>query len=130
LLLRMEAAEDITLPVDQQLVTQAVANLLDNALAYTPQGGSIVLRMENGPDQVAIRVLDTGPGLRPDELETVWQRFIRGSAATARTPGMGLGLSLVRAIATAHGGRSGCNNREGGGAEFWFTLAHRSETPA
>ena len=130
LLLRMEASEDVTLPIDQQLVTQAVANLLDNALAYTPSGGSIVLRMEAGPEKATIRVLDTGPGLKPDELEVVWQRFIRGSVASARTPGMGLGLSLVRAIATAHGGASGCSNREGGGAEFWFTLAHGSETPS
>jgi signal transduction histidine kinase len=81
LLLRMEAEGDATISIDQQLVTQAIANLLDNALAYTPAGGSVV-------------------------------------------------LSLVRSIAKAHGGRSGCNNRAGGGAEFWFTLSHRSERPA
>ena len=130
LLLRMEAEEDATLSIDQQLVTQAVANLLDNALAYTPSGGSIVLRLEVQPEHITIRVLDTGPGVKPEEIETVWQRFVRGSAASARTPGMGLGLSLVRAIATAHGGRSGCGNRDGGGADFWFTLAHGTERPA
>jgi signal transduction histidine kinase len=126
LLLRMEADADITLSIDQQLVTQAVANLLDNALAYTPSGGSITLRLEAGTDQATIRVLDTGPGMQPAEMETVWQRFIRGSAASARTPGMGLGLSLVRAIANAHGGSSSCKNRDGGGAEFWFTLVQGS----
>ncbi|MCE9520316.1 MAG: HAMP domain-containing histidine kinase [Verrucomicrobia bacterium] len=130
LLLRMEFTSDITLAIDQQLVTQAVANLLDNALNYTPPGGSIILRLEVEDDQAIIHVLDTGPGLLPDELETVWHRFVRGSASSASTPGMGLGLSLVRAIATSHGGRSGCNNRDGGGADFWFTLAHGRETPA
>ncbi len=49
-------------------------------------------------------MLDTGPGLKVDELEQVWQRFVRGSAASAKAPGMGLGLSLVRAVALAHGG--------------------------
>lgn len=130
LLLRMEASDDVEISIDQQLVTQAVANLLDNALAYTPSGGRIILRLEVEKEQATIRVLDTGPGLKPDELELVWQRFIRGSLASARTPGMGLGLSLVRSIATAHGGASGCCNREGGGAEFWFTLTHAGESPA
>ena len=67
-------------------------------------------------------MLDTGPGLKPDEVELVWQRFVRGSAASAKAPGMGLGLSLVRAVATAHGGTTGCANRETGGAEFWIFL--------
>jgi signal transduction histidine kinase len=129
LLLRMEAETDIELFIDQQLVTQAVANLLDNALSYSPSGGSVVLRLETTADRATIHVLDTGPGLNMDELETVWQRFIRGSAASARTPGMGLGLSLVRAIATAHGGSAGCRNRSGGGADFWFTLTQQSEPP-
>ena len=130
LLLRMEAEGDATISIDQQLVTQAIANLLDNALAYTPAGGSVVLRIEVGSDESTIRVCDTGPGLKPEEVDLVWERFVRGSVASARTPGMGLGLSLVRSIAKAHGGRSGCNNRAGGGAEFWFTLSHRSERPA
>ena len=130
LLLKMEANGDATAAIDQQLVTQAIANLLDNALAYTPAGGSVLLRLEVGNEESTIRVNDTGPGLKPGEIETVWERFVRGSVASARTPGMGLGLSLVRAIAKAHGGRSGCDNRISGGADFWFTLPHRRERPA
>jgi signal transduction histidine kinase len=52
----------------------------------------------------------------------IWQRFTRGSAASANTPGMGLGLSLVRAIATAHNGQAGCRNHDDNGAEFWIEL--------
>ena len=55
-------------------------------------------------------------------LESIWQRHARGSASSARTPGMGLGLSLVRAIATAHNGSAGCRNGDEGGAEFWIEL--------
>lgn len=122
LLLRLEAPDDITLPLDQQRVVQAITNLLDNALSYTPAGGEILVRLETDDKGATIRVLDTGPGLKPDELEQVWQRFVRGSAASAKAPGMGLGLSLVRAIATAHGGTTGCANRDTGGAEFWISL--------
>lgn len=122
LLLRMEASEDITLSIDRQRIVQAVTNLLDNALACTPSGGEVVLRLETGGQGGTIRVLDTGPGLKADETEQVWQRFVRGSAASAKAPGMGLGLSLVRAVATAHGGTAGCANRDVGGAEFWIAL--------
>lgn len=122
LLLRLEAPEDIALPIDQQRLIQAITNLLDNAISYTPAGGEIVLRLEVDDTGGTIRVLDTGPGLKVDELEQVWQRFVRGSAASAKAPGMGLGLSLVRAVAHAHGGTAGCANRPNGGAEFWITL--------
>ena len=122
LVLRMEAPEDITLSIDQQRIVQVITNLLDNALSYTPAGGEILVRLDADAAGGTIRVLDTGPGLKPDELGQVWHRYVRGSAASASTPGMGLGLSLVRAIATAHGGTTGCANRDGGGAEFWISL--------
>jgi signal transduction histidine kinase len=59
----------------------------------------------------------------PEEMERIWMRFIRGTAASAQTPGMGLGLSLVQAVAQAHGGKAGCsNNLPGSGATFWIKL--------
>ena len=119
--LTLEAAE-VTLLVDQQRLTQAITNLLDNALAYTPAGGAIAVSLEAEDDRCVIRVRDSGPGIRSDEMLTIWQRFIRGSASSARTPGMGLGLSLVKAVAHAHGGDAGCSNCPSGGAEFWISL--------
>lgn len=123
----LEAMPKLVLPLDQQRITQSVANLLDNALAYTPPGGLVSLGLEVDDRRLRICVRDTGPGLRDDEIEGVWRRFSRGSAASARTPGMGLGLSLVRAIAIAHGGNAGCANRAGGGAEFWIELPGREQ---
>jgi signal transduction histidine kinase len=120
--LRFQEDAEVTFSLDQQRITQALANLLDNALAYTPVGGSIVVKLEGGEKTCTIRVQDSGPGIKDDEMHTIWQRFIRGSASSARTPGMGLGLSLVLAVAMAHGGEAGCLNRDGGGAEFWLTL--------
>jgi len=118
----LEAPETRFVLLDRQRMLQALANLLDNALAYTPAGGRVTLGIACSPVTVRFVVSDTGPGVRPHELERIWQRHARGSAASARTPGMGLGLSLVRAIATAHNGTAGCRNGDDGGAEFWIEL--------
>ena len=126
--LRVEVEEDRTLALDQQRLTQAIANLLDNALTYTPTGGTVTVRLDVGESDCTIHVLDSGPGLKPGEEDLIWQRFVRGSMASAKSPGMGLGLSLVRAVATAHGGDAGARNREEGGADFWIKLPLVSES--
>jgi len=118
----LQAETPVPTKLDRQRITQAIANLLDNALAYTPRGGTVSLVLEPGITAINILVRDTGPGLSESDLTTVWQRYKRGSAASAATPGMGLGLSLVHAIVHAHGGQSGCENRPEGGAEFWLKL--------
>lgn len=120
--LSLEQGLDLMLNVDRELLTQAVANLLDNALAYTPAGGAILVRWQADGTGAVIYVEDTGAGVHPAEMAAIWERYNRGSAAVARSPGIGLGLSLVRAIATAHGGTAGVSNRESGGASFWIRL--------
>ena len=120
--LDLDVPEQRWVLLDRQRINQAIANLLDNALAYTPRGGSVTLALRVHDDKVRIVVLDSGPGLSPTDLTKIWQRHTRGSAATANTPGMGLGLALVRALAHAHHGNAGCRNRDEGGAEFWIEL--------
>jgi signal transduction histidine kinase len=115
--------------LDRQYFLQALSNLLDNALAYTPAGGEVRVKLSQPGALAVITVEDTGPGLDSGELQSIWQRFVRGSVASAKAPGMGLGLSLVRAIAHAHGGSAGCANRAGGGAEFWIELPVGEHTP-
>jgi signal transduction histidine kinase len=122
LTLTIERGLDLVLNIDRDLITQAISNLLDNALAYTPRGGRITLRWQAEGTGAIIFVKDTGPGVHPEETEAIWERYYRGSASMTRHPGIGLGLSLVRAIATAHGGSTGVHNREGGGASFWIML--------
>ena len=118
----LDVPESRCVRLDRQRIFQAIANLLDNALAYTPRGGSVTLALRVHDDKVRIAVMDSGPGLSPADLARIWQRHTRGSAATANTPGMGLGLALVRALAHAHCGSAGCRNRDKGGAEFWIEL--------
>lgn len=113
---------DLRMWVDRERLQQALSNYLDNALAYTPRGGTVTVHLELEDDGVIIRVCDTGPGLRDTDPARIWKRFVRGSAASASAPGIGLGLSLVKAIANAHRGEAGCRNRPEGGAEFWLRL--------
>lgn len=108
---------------DRQRVQQALCNLLDNAVAYTPRGGRIRVETEFTAAAAVIRVQDSGPGLSSEDQGRIWRRFVRGSAASGHT-GIGLGLCLVQAVARAHHGKAGARNRPEGGAEFWLRLPY------
>jgi signal transduction histidine kinase len=86
---------------NRHLLAQALSNLLDNAVKYTPNGGRVCLAIERGPGGPMITVADSGPGIPHADRERVLQRFVRLDA-TRSTPGNGLGLSLVDAVAKLH----------------------------
>jgi hypothetical protein len=94
-----------TLPMvgDRDMLLQAAANLLDNAIKFTPAGGTVRLSAERRGGEVSIIVADTGPGIAPGDRERVVERFYRAEESRG-TPGAGLGLSLVLAVAQLHGG--------------------------
>ena len=100
---------------------QAVANLLDNALKYTPAGGRVHLAARMEPGFGVIEVSDTGPGVPPAEREKIWRRLFRGDASRSQR-GLGLGLSLVKAIVEAHHGTVAVDEADGGGARFTVRL--------
>lgn len=107
---------------DDRRIHQVVTNLLVNAIRYTPADGSITVETGALPDgQVFLRVLDSGPGLSDDDLERVFDRFYRGSAA-AGTEGSGVGLAIAADLTRAHGGRLTAENGRGGGACFTLEL--------
>lgn len=90
---------------DRELLAQVVANLLDNAIKYTPEGGAIMLRgRKTSAGEIEISLTDTGPGIPADERGRVLERFVRLEKSRTK-PGVGLGLSLVQAIAEVHGAR-------------------------
>jgi signal transduction histidine kinase len=95
---------DAWVRANEHLLAQAVANLLDNAIKYTPAGGRVQLSVGRAPGGFAITVADTGPGIPAAERERVLERFVRLDA-TRSTPGNGLGLSLVAAVAKLHGAK-------------------------
>jgi signal transduction histidine kinase len=89
---------------DRDLLFEAAANLIDNAIKFTPDNGKVDVTVTNTDGHTVLRVRDTGPGISEEEREAVTRRFYRADKSR-RTPGAGLGLSLVSAIAKLHGFR-------------------------
>ncbi len=104
LALDVEDGQDTTLDGDALLLHELVANLVDNAIRYTPAGGSVLLRVGRRLDGVLLEVLDSGPGIAPGEHDKVFTPFYRAQATLEANPGgTGLGLAIVRDIAAMHG---------------------------
>jgi signal transduction histidine kinase len=110
---------------DAAALRRVIANLIANAVKFAGAGGSLAIRAAAPPGAraVVLRVEDRGPGIAREERERVFEPFYRGPAAERnRTPGSGLGLSLVRHVVRAHGGRVRAEAREGGGAALVVEL--------
>lgn len=122
--LSAEAIEDVVIPVDRNRLRQVLANLVDNAIKYTPAGGQVAIsvRPENGRAVIAVR--DTGLGIDAAELPRVWDRLYRGDKSRSER-GLGLGLSLVKAIVEAHGGGVRVDSTPAAGTRFEVSLPLR-----
>lgn len=107
----------LRLRADPKRIRQAVANLLDNAIKYTPAGGRIAIEAHPNQQLVMISVKDTGIGIKPDELPKIWDRLYRGEASHSQR-GLGVGLSLVRAVILAHNGSVEAYSEPGQGSRF------------
>lgn len=116
-------AEPVSVKGREGPLGQVFRNLIDNARSFSPPGGEVLVTLASTRDGVVLTVDDSGPGIPPDNLETVFERFY-----TARPKGQafggnsGLGLSIARQIVDAHGGRIGAENRPEGGARFTVVL--------
>lgn len=119
--------EPVQLEVDATRVVQIVANLLDNAAKYTPDGGDIALDVHIEADTVVARISDTGVGIAPDMLERVFDPFVQiGRALDRSQGGVGLGLALVRRLAEMHGGSITLESQPGRGTQATLRLPVRS----
>jgi signal transduction histidine kinase len=115
--LRVASVSDATAYCDRDLLFEAVANLVDNAVKFTPAGGRIDLALARGENENIIRISDTGQGIAENERDVVMRRFYR-SDKSRNTRGAGLGLSLVSAIVKLHGFRLTLNTGAGCVAEI------------
>ncbi|MGC2063150.1 MAG: sensor histidine kinase KdpD [Thermodesulfovibrionales bacterium] len=126
-LLTINLSEHLPLiPFDPLLIEQVLMNLFDNALKYTPKGSPFDLSAVVQGDTIVVELSDRGPGIPAGAEENIFEKFMRGSTAGG---GIGLGLTICRAIIIAHGGRIWAEKREGGGAIFRFTLPLGGEEP-
>jgi PAS domain S-box-containing protein len=108
---------------DQRRTAQALINLLSNAIKHSPEGGRVSLRKLMMEGEVLIEIQDEGSGIQPEYQDRLFKRFVpHQSSQDLSTMGMGLGLSVVKAVIEAQGGKVGFRNHAGGGAIFWFTL--------
>jgi two-component system OmpR family sensor kinase len=124
--LRFEAGADVVAPMARGPAGLVLANLLDNAIKFSPPGGEVTVRLTSNDEEARIDVADAGPGIGADELPHVFERFYRGpTARAAETQGLGLGLALSQAIAHAHGARIEATNRPEGGALFSMRIRLR-----
>ncbi len=114
-----EAAPHVEVQGDRARLKQVIVNLLDNAIKYTPPGGSVQLTVRGTQDQAVLEVRDTGIGIPADALAEVFKRFYRVDEARSRDPGgAGLGLSIVKSICGAHGAQVEVASAPGSGSTF------------
>ncbi len=120
---RLECGSDVQARINAALLEQAVTNLLENALKYSPPGTPVTVGCRRHADQVRIDVVDAGPGIAAEHLPRLFERFYRVDKARSRQlGGTGLGLAIVKHIAQAHGGRAEVASEPGRGSTFTIIL--------
>ena len=130
--LEIQCAPELRAPINDALLEQAVVNLVDNAVKYSPPGAAVRLSARRDADMVVIQVEDRGCGIGAEHLARIFERFYRVDRARSRElGGTGLGLSIVKHIAQAHGGRAEVESTVGEGSSFSIRLpANAAKTPA
>jgi signal transduction histidine kinase len=121
--LRADIPEGTLVDADEERLHQVIFNLVDNAVRFTPPGGSVTVAAEPAGDRVNVSVIDTGVGIAPEHLPRLFERFYRADAARSRDGGgTGIGLAIARSIVEGHGGRISATGEPGLGATFTFDL--------
>jgi len=123
-----KASNDLCLTADPNRMRQILANLLDNAIKYTPTGGRIDMEAHHRGQEIIILVNDTGIGIHPEELPRIWDRLYRCDQSRSQK-GLGLGLSLVKAIVQAHKGQIDVLSEPGKGSNFIISLPSDNHQP-
>ena len=121
-----------SIDADRALLQQALFNLVENAIKYTPEHGSVSLRIKSRPQGLQFEVQDTGIGIAPVDLPRLFEKFFRGSQREARAQrGSGLGLAIVRSIAERHGGKVWVESVLGQGSTFFLLIpfSHPEASP-
>jgi len=124
IILELDVAPPLpTIEADPGRLTQVLTNILDNALRHTPEGGRIVLSANRSGGDVELAIQDSGPGLKTEDLERIFERFYRADASRQRQDGgSGLGLAIAKSIVQAHGGQLSAESEPGQGLKIIIWL--------
>jgi len=122
----LEPGDDVVISGARDRLRQVFANLVDNAVKYTPRDGTVRLRVEKEPDSAVVTVSDNGVGIAAEHLPRIWERLYRADPSRSER-GLGLGLSLVKAYVIAHGGQVEAHSEPGRGSTFTVRLPLSSE---
>jgi len=128
----LDFARDLSrVRLDRTLLEQAILNILENAVTYSPKGSRIELSAHEDPGQVVLSIEDEGPGLPPDRLDSVFEKFRRVGRGSDRGEGLGLGLYIARGFIESMGGRVAATSpvARGRGARFVISLPKAVRTP-
>jgi len=121
--IKNELPADLTVKADPDRIRQVFTNLIDNAIKFNAEKGSIRVFSQELEGEIKITVEDSGMGIPEKDIPRIFERFYRVDKARSRSlGGTGLGLSIVKHIVELHGGRAGLESSEGLGSKFWFTL--------
>ena len=123
--IRFSFDRDVAVYADELKITQAAYNLINNAVNYTGEDKRVDVNQITVGDKVRIEIVDTGAGIRPEEIESVWERYYRASdnRHCREKTGSGIGLSIVKEVMELHGERYGVESSCGQGSKFWFELS-------
>ncbi|MGN0746620.1 MAG: sensor histidine kinase, partial [Aristaeellaceae bacterium] len=125
----LSPSDHCVVEADRGMIKQVMRILCDNAVKYTPKGGTITMGVQRRPGGCTLSLSDTGPGIAPEELPKIFERFYRSdSARKAESSGHGLGLSIARIIVVAHGGKLRVRSKVGMGTTFAIDLPFKQET--
>lgn len=126
----LDLAEGTVVSVDRLVLREAITNVLDNAIKYSPTRSTIAIRVERVDDQAVVTITDEGPGIPPEHRERIFHRFFRVDVARSRDAGgTGLGLAIAKWAVDMHGGQITVDSRPSGGSEFRIRLALSPAAP-
>ncbi len=115
--------EPIVCSLDSERINRVIVNLLNNAIKFAPRSSTIQLHCQKNEDSLEFRIIDQGPGIPEDKVDTVFEKFRQvGTGSTGEKQGSGLGLAICKSLIEAHGGKIGVSSVLGQGSTFWFTV--------
>jgi PAS domain S-box-containing protein len=118
----LQGNEELQIIADEHRIDQVIVNMVNNAVKYAPNSKEIFFNVEKLGDMVRVSVRDNGPGIAPDKLSHLFERYYRTDASGYQNSGLGLGLYISAEIIRKHGGEIGVDSELGKGSTFWFTL--------